>query len=84
MSHTDQYINRHIGNDDKETQDMLDAMGLKSLDELIDQTVPSAIRAPEGKGFEHRGKTIVGLDSESGVIRKMTQLAGINKLNKSY
>ena len=56
---------------------MLDAMGLKSLDELIDQTVPSAIRAPEGKGFEHRGKTIVGLDSESGVIRKMTQLAGI-------
>jgi len=63
---------------------MLDTMGLKSIDELIDQTVPDTIRAPEGKGFEHRGKTIVGLDSESGVLKKMNHLASLNKLNKSY
>lgn len=34
--------------------------------------------------FSHRGKTIVGLDSESGVIKKMTKLASINKVYKSY
>jgi len=63
---------------------MVKALGLKSLDELIDQTVPKSIRQPESEAFKHRGKTIIGLDSESGVLRKMTQLAAQNKIYKSY
>ena len=35
---------RHIGPSDPEIQEMLDVIGVGSLDELIDQTVPSAIR----------------------------------------
>ena len=35
---------RHIGPSPTETQEMLDVIGVGSLDELIDQTVPTAIR----------------------------------------
>ena len=58
-------INRHIGNDAKETQDILDYLQLSSIDELIDQTVPDTIRSNSDTAFEHRGKTVVGLNSES-------------------
>ncbi len=40
----DQFAKRHIGPDPEETSDMLAAIGLDSLDQLIDDTVPSAIR----------------------------------------
>ena len=58
-------INRHIGNDAKETQDILDYLQLSSVDELIDQTVPDTIRSNSDTAFEYRGKTVVGLNSES-------------------
>ena len=58
-------INRHIGNDAKETQDILDYLKINSIDELIDQTVPDTIRSSPEAAFEHRGKSIVGLNSES-------------------
>ena len=51
---------------------MLDFLGLSSVDELIDQTVPDSIRIKEENAFTHRGKQIIGLDSESGVLRRMT------------
>lgn len=63
---------------------MLSFLGLQSVDELIDQTVPAAIRVAEDKAFEHRGKTIIGYNSESGVLRKMNQLAAMNKTYTSY
>jgi len=63
---------------------MLKFLQIESIDELIDETVPKAIRSPKDKAFEHRGKTIIGFDSESGVLRKMAQLASMNKTYKSY
>lgn len=50
----------------------------------MDETVPEAIRSEPDKAFSHRGKTIVGLNSESNILRKMSELAGINKVYKSY
>ncbi len=41
------FADRHIGPDEKELQGMLKTLGLGSLDELIDQTVPAAIRSKE-------------------------------------
>ena len=41
---TDRFVRRHIGPSETEMQEMLDALGLASLDELVDQTVPAAIR----------------------------------------
>jgi len=63
---------------------MLATLGLSSIEELVDLTVPDTIRSPAKTAFEHRGKTIIGLDSESGVLKRMNHLAGLNKIYKSY
>ena len=41
---TDRFVDRHIGPRDEELPVMLKATGVKSLDELIEKTVPKAIR----------------------------------------
>ncbi|HTF87173.1 MAG TPA: aminomethyl-transferring glycine dehydrogenase [Planctomycetota bacterium] len=45
---TDTFPRRHIGPDEVEVQAMLKALGLKSLDELVSQTVPADIRLNRG------------------------------------
>ncbi|MFO7575614.1 MAG: aminomethyl-transferring glycine dehydrogenase [Bacteroidales bacterium] len=40
---TDKFVDRHIGPRDEEIQLMLEAMGMKSLDELIKKSVPGGI-----------------------------------------
>ncbi|MGH7177792.1 MAG: hypothetical protein ACREJC_10460, partial [Tepidisphaeraceae bacterium] len=37
---TDTFVHRHVGPDDAEVRAMLSTLGVGSLDELIDQTVP--------------------------------------------
>jgi glycine dehydrogenase len=45
LSSTDNFVNRHIGTyNDTDENAMLAAIGVKSIDELIDQTVPASIR----------------------------------------
>ncbi len=44
LDHPDRFALRHIGPDDAETDAMLRVVGAKSLDDLIDQTIPPAIR----------------------------------------
>ena len=39
-----EFAARHIGTSPSDQQEMLDCLGLSSLDELVDQTVPDAIR----------------------------------------
>jgi glycine dehydrogenase len=41
---TDNFTRRHIGPSVRDTQEMLSKIGVSSLDELIDQVIPSAIR----------------------------------------
>ncbi len=41
---TDKFVNRHNGPREKEVKEMLAKIGVSSIDELINQTVPSAIR----------------------------------------
>jgi glycine dehydrogenase len=41
------YQERHIGPNEADTQAMLKAIGVSTLDELIDRTVPKGIRSPE-------------------------------------
>jgi glycine dehydrogenase len=40
----DQFVNRHIGPNQAETEEMLAAIGAASLDQLINETVPAGIR----------------------------------------
>ncbi|MGB1008696.1 MAG: hypothetical protein ACPGVP_03180, partial [Thiolinea sp.] len=44
---SDDFIRRHIGPDQAEQQSMLGALGLDSLNTLIDETVPENIRSKE-------------------------------------
>jgi len=44
LDSTEWFVSRHLGPNDAERREMLKAIGVSSLDELIDQTVPASIR----------------------------------------
>ena len=44
LPHPDQFARRHIGPGEQETKEMLQALGLRSIDELVDKAVPNQIR----------------------------------------
>lgn len=74
---TDKFVNRHIGPREKEIREMLDVIGVNSLDELIDQTIPANIRL--GKPL----KLANGL-TEREYYRKILKLAKKNKVFNTY
>ncbi len=47
LSYTDRFVHRHIGPSPDDIRDMLDTIGAASLDDLIQATVPAAIRAQQ-------------------------------------
>ena len=55
LEQRDDFIGRHVGPDIAETRAMLDALGLESLDQLIDKVIPASILSssplalPEGR-----------------------------------
>jgi len=64
---------RHIGPSPAEMQEMFDVLGVSSLEELIDQTVPETIRQSEPLAW---GKAY----SEREVLHYMRQVASENKV----
>lgn len=44
---TNKFVNRHVGIAEEDIPAMLEAIGVKSVDELIDQTIPANIRLKE-------------------------------------
>ena len=73
----DRFVNRHIGPDETEIKEMLEVIGVSSLDELIDQTVPAHIR----------NNNELNLDeplSEFDFIKGLKETASRNKIFKSY
>ncbi len=64
---------RHIGPSPAEMAEMLEVLGVTSLDELIDQTVPESIRQAEPLDF---GKP----KSERALLYEMRQVAKKNKV----
>ncbi|WP_298861657.1 aminomethyl-transferring glycine dehydrogenase [uncultured Sulfitobacter sp.] len=64
---------RHIGPSVSEMADMLDVVGTKDLDALIDDTLPAKIRQAEPLDF---GKPL----SEQELLRHMKEVAGKNKV----
>ncbi len=47
LDNTEKFVHRHIGPDENEVKEMLSAIGVSSLDKLIDETVPAKIRLKE-------------------------------------
>jgi glycine cleavage system P protein (glycine dehydrogenase) len=73
----DAFQNRHIGPDSPSREEMLRAIGLPSVDALIDQTIPSGIRFTEPL-------ELLPAETESGYLRRLHLVAGKNRLTKSY
>ena len=77
LRNANSFIARHIGPNEAETKEMLSAIGVASLDELIDETIPADIRRknplnlPEGV-------------SEHQYLQELREIAAQNKVFKSY
>lgn len=77
LNHPDKFLNRHIGPEESNIELMLKAVGANSLDELIDQTIPSNIRLKELPDFDEP-------ISEFELLNKLRKTGKKNKIYKSY
>jgi glycine dehydrogenase len=74
----DAFQARHIGPNEAELNDMLDAIGVESLDKLIEETVPQKIRKQDAF------KTLPSPLTEFEYLRELKQTAAMNKVYRSY
>jgi glycine dehydrogenase len=74
----DRFQNRHIGPNQSELNEMLATIGVSSLDELIDQTVPETIR--NRKGLQKQPKAL----TEFEYLQELKKTAAMNKVLRSY
>ncbi|HZV55200.1 MAG TPA: aminomethyl-transferring glycine dehydrogenase [Rhodocyclaceae bacterium] len=72
----DEFVGRHLGHDGYEMAAMLAAVGAASLDQLIGETVPAAIRLPAPLGLP-------GPMREHEALAKLKAVAGRNIIAKS-
>ena len=76
-SQSREFIARHIGPDEAETKEMLAAIGVGSIEELISRTVPDAIRM--------KGKLAVPpAQSEAEYLRALKDVSLKNKVSRTY
>jgi len=74
---TNNFIERHNGPGKNDTEIMLKAIGVETLDQLIEETVPSSIRLPKALNLPN------GLN-EFEYLNHIKELASKNKIFKSY
>ena len=72
-----EFTSRHIGPDELETKEMLTVIGVNSLDELVDKTIPSGIRLT-------KKLDIAEPMSEFEYLAELKNIANKNKVFKSY
>ncbi len=72
-----EFAGRHIGPGERETHEMLKTIGVRSLGELIDRTIPASIRSK-------KQLNIPGPLSEHQYLHSLRQIAALNKVVKSY
>ena len=77
LEQNDSFTHRHIGPDEAEQQHMLASLGMESLDELVQQTVPESILLKEDLNLPQ------GLNEEKA-LAELKELAQQNIVNKSY
>jgi glycine dehydrogenase len=77
FSHPDSFVRRHIGPRAPEAVEMLDLLGLKSLDELVERAVPASIRL--GRHLD-----LPKALTEFEVLAALKQIASKNEVFRSY
>src|SRR6267154_3594523 len=75
--HPDRFVDRHVGPDSRDIEEMLAVLGVRNLDELIDRTVPAAIRL-------QRALDLPPGRSEFGLLRDLEEIAAKNQVFRSY
>ncbi|TNM89292.1 hypothetical protein fugu_003526 [Takifugu bimaculatus] len=73
----DDFTERHIGPGDREKREMLDVLGLESIDQLIENTVPSSIRM-------RRSMKMDDPVCENEILESLQKIASMNKVWRSY
>jgi glycine dehydrogenase len=71
------FIQRHIGPTHKQQSKMAQSLGYDGLEDLIEATVPKAIRLEQPMDLPEA-------ETEQAVIAKLRKLAQKNVLNKSF
>jgi len=77
VNYQERFENRHIAPDAKATAEMLKTLGVNSLDELIEQTIPAKIRLKQPL-------QLPTAKSEFDYLNTLRQTASKNKVYKSY
>src|SRR3954465_7756729 len=75
--HPDRFVDRHLGPDSRDIEEMLAVLGVRNLDELIDRTVPASIRL-------QRPLELPAGRSEFGLLREVSEIAAKNQVFRSY
>jgi glycine dehydrogenase len=71
------FARRHIGPTPTEIQQMLDVLGIDSLDDLIDKTIPAAIRIQQPL-------ELLAAKSEYTALAELQEIASKNQVFRSY
>ncbi|MFE1746372.1 aminomethyl-transferring glycine dehydrogenase [Coleofasciculus sp. H7-2] len=80
------FVQRHIGPSPDEVQQMLEVVGIPTLDALIDQTVPQAIRRsrfPNGATPKTDSLQLPAAQSESAALSRLKAIASKNQVFRS-
>ncbi len=73
----DQFVNRHIGPNSEDVNNMLQVIGVQTLEELISETVPAKIRLEKELNLDDPV-------SESEFLENLRNISKKNKVFKSY
>ncbi|WP_346839109.1 aminomethyl-transferring glycine dehydrogenase [Microbulbifer sp. SAOS-129_SWC] len=73
----DAFIHRHIGPDRAQVQAMLEALGVSSIDELIEKTVPASIRKQDELDLADAA-------NEQEALAELKSLAARNKIYRTF
>ncbi len=74
---TSSFDTRHVGVNQQQIQQMLQVLGIKSLEQLIDQTVPAAIRL-------NKPLQLPAAKSESAALARLKAIALNNQVYRSF
>ena len=72
-----EFQSRHIGPNEAETREMLKTIGVNSLEDLVNKTVPSSIRLSNSLDLPPS-------QSEFEYLQELRKLASKNKIFKTY
>jgi len=73
----DQFVDRHIGPNEEELQEMLKYIGVDTLDQLIEETIPEDIRL-------NRDLRLPEAESEYEYLQELKKIAAKNKVFRSF